>query len=165
MKSTGTAMILAGLLLTPALADAGGKGHHRHDEFRATLSGNNEVPPVATETSGSFRLAFSRDRTKAEFRLRVNDGVRVTQAHIHCGPAGTNGPVVIFLAGFHPAGWDVDGWWVSNATITDANVVDPACGATLADVAESIRAGNAYVNVHTDANAAGEVRGQIIADD
>lgn len=155
----------AATLALPAAVQADGKGHdRRHIEFEARLSGAEEVPPVETETSGRFRIAFSRDLGSAEYRLRVDDGVRVTQSHIHCGAAGTNGPVILFLAGFHANGWDVDGWWVSNARLTDANIVNPACGTTLADVLASMQAGMTYVNVHTVAHPPGEVRGQLVAD-
>ena len=52
--------------------------------------------------------------------LELHDGVRITQAHFHCGEEGANGPViVIFLAGFHDRGWDIDGHWLDDVTITD----------------------------------------------
>ena len=43
------------------------------------------------------------------FKLIVAQGVLVTQAHIHCGPPGVNGPVVVFLFGLNSAGTDVSG--------------------------------------------------------
>jgi hypothetical protein len=70
--------------------------------------------------------------------------------------------VIVFLAGLHAPGWDVDGRWISNTTLTDANVVNPACGATLAEVMEQARAGNVYVNVHSVQNPAGVIRGQLL---
>ena len=97
----------------------------RADElFQARLSGNNEVPAVATDTTGHVEVLVSKDRTSAEYMLRVENGVRVTQSHFHCGPAGVNGPIIVFLAGFHAPGWDVDGKWVDNTTVTDANIVE-----------------------------------------
>jgi hypothetical protein len=134
------------------------------DLFRARLSGDQEAPPVGpvvTDTTGRFEAMLSKDQLSAEYTLRVDSGIRVTQAHFHCGPAGVNGPIIVFLAGFHAPGWDVDGKWVSNATITDANVVNTSCGATLADIFQQARAGNVYVNVHSVAHPAGVARGQL----
>jgi hypothetical protein len=132
--------------------------------FRARLTGDQEVPPVGpveTDTTGRFEIHVDKDATAGEYTLRVEAGVRLTQAHFHCGAAGANGPVIVFLAGNHPQGWDVDGKWVSNATITDANVVDAACGATLAAIFEQARLGNVYVNVHSFDNPGGVIRGQL----
>jgi hypothetical protein len=134
-------------------------------EFKARLNGSQEVtdPPggVETDTVGKARFEFNDAKTELEFELEVEDGIRVTQAHIHCAPAGTNGPIVIFLAGFHDKGWDVDGDWIGDATATDANITNNACGSTLAEIAQAMVEGRTYANVHTVAHPAGEVRGQI----
>ena len=131
------------------------------ESFQARLTGDQEVPPVATDTTGRFEILVNKDQTEGEYTLRVESGVRVTQSHFHCGPAGVNGPIIVFLAGFHVAGWDVDGKWVSNATITNANVVNTTCGTTLAEIFEQARNGNVYVNVHSVAHPGGVVRGQL----
>jgi CHRD domain len=135
---------------------------HADELFQARLSGDQEVPPVATDTAGRAQVLVSKDRNSAEYTLRVENGVRVTQSHFHCAPAGVNGPIIVFLAGFHAPGWDVDGKWVDNATVTDANIVNPACGTTLAAIFEQARAGNVYVNVHSVAHPGGEARGQLL---
>jgi len=134
---------------------------HGSRELKAELRGENEVPPVRTETRGRLELQESRNDKSAEYTLRISEGVRITQAHLHCGQEGVNGPVVVFLAGHHDAGWDVDGKWISNATVTDENVVNPLCGATLSDVLEQARVGNVYVNVHSVEHPAGVIRGQL----
>jgi hypothetical protein len=144
------------------LAIVGFTGVASADElFKAILTGASEVPPVTTETTGKAFLLLNKDETQIEIQLFVSSGTRITQSHIHCGVAGVNGPVVVFLAGNHPGGLDVDGKWVSNATIKDSSIVNTSCGATVAALAASMRAGNAYVNVHSVANPPGEVRGQI----
>lgn len=130
--------------------------------FKARLTGDQEVPPVATDTTGRFEILVNADQTAGEYTLRIESGVRVTQAHFHCGVAGVNGPVIVFLAGNHPNGWNVDGKWVSNATITDTNVVNPACGATLNQIFENARLGGVYVNAHSVSNPGGIVRGQLL---
>ena len=129
--------------------------------FKANLTGDQEVPPVATESTGKALLRLNKAQTEIEFQLHVNDGVRITQSHIHCAPAGVNGPIIIFLAGLHAAGLDIDGKWVGNATIKDTSIVNTACGATLAAIAQQMRAGNTYVNVHSVAHPGGEIRGQV----
>jgi len=129
--------------------------------FKAILSGDQEVPPVDTQTSGRVKIRVNDDQSAAEFSLTVNDGVRVQQSHIHCGVFGENGPVVVWLAGLRAEGWDIDGEWVSNATFTDENVIDPTCGTTVADIVQAMLDGRAYANVHTRAHPGGEVRGQL----
>ena len=79
----------------------------------------------------------------------MNDGVRVNQAHLHCAPRGVNGPVIIFVAGFHNRGWDVDG------------ILDTSCGTTLAAIAQAMRDGRVYADAHTVAHPGGEMRGQV----
>jgi hypothetical protein len=146
---------LAALLAAASTATA-------DDTFKARLSGDQEVPPVTDQgTTGKFEIQFNRDFTEGEYTLRVDSGVRVQQAHLHCAPAGVNGKIIIFLAGFHAPGWDVDGKWVSNATVTNANIVDTSCGATLKDIAQNAALGNVYANVHSVAKPAGVARGQL----
>lgn len=131
------------------------------ETFKATLSGDQEVPPVATDTTGKFKLQFNQTETQAEFTLSVSDGSRIRQAHLHCGVVGVNGPIVVFLAGDNAAGYDVDGKWISNATVTDTSISNPACGATLSALAAAMRAGQVYVNVHSVASPGGVIRGQL----
>ena len=124
-------VVATGLVLAILGANSGAGAE---ELFRARLSGDNQVPPIATDTAGRFEILVNKQATAGEYKLRVDSGVRVTQAHFHCGPAGVNGPVIVFLVGFRAEGWDVDGTWVSNATVTDANVINTACGATLAAI-------------------------------
>ena len=142
-------------------------------EFKADLTGDQEVPPVVTNTTGEIEVEFNDDLTEAEFELEVRDGVAVTQAHLHCAPAGVNGPVMAFLFGFVPGGFDVDGD-LAEFTLTDANIaaVGADCVPTIgmvinniADLAQAMQDGNIYANVHSVANPPGEVRGQLESDD
>jgi len=135
--------------------------------FIATLSGAQEVPPEDTLARGQAVVHASADGSELGFQLVVSHLVGVTQSHIHCGPADANGPVAVFLFGFVPGGVDVSGLLAADG-ITDADVMmlpdSPACPggvSNLADLLDHMREGNAYVNVHTVANPAGEVRGQL----
>ncbi len=71
--------------------------------------------------------------------------------HFHVGSPGINGAVVrvIAEAGAAPSGI-VSGVWRS----TDAQPLTPA-------LIESLLTGRVYVNFHTNANPAGEIRGQV----
>ncbi len=138
--------------------------------FEANLSGAQEVPGVATDTTGRFRINFNRDLSEANFRLSVNDGTGITQAHLHCGRAGTNGPIIVFLFALIPSGIDVDGK-LSEGTLTNADFIfstltcAPLTGRpvnNIASLALMARDGLVYVNVHSLANQGGEVRGQLL---
>ena len=50
---------------------------------------------------------------------------------------------------------------LAEGTITSANLTGPLAGKTIKDLINVMRSGNAYVNVHTKQNPAGEIRGQI----
>jgi hypothetical protein len=154
-----TKVLLTLCVLVTGLAVAGVAG--ADELFKATLTGDREVPAVVTETSGKAFFSLNGAQTEMEFQLHVSDGIRIQQAHIHCAPAGVNGPVIIFLGGLHGAGLNIDGKWVSNATITDTSIVNTACGATLAQVAQQMRAGGTYANVHSVMHPGGVIRGQI----
>ncbi len=126
--------------------------------FRAVLSGDNEVPPVESTATGE--AVFEVIANGVEFTLTVNNGVGVTQAHIHIGSPTENGPVVAFLFGPVPAGTDINGV-LAMGTLTADDLVGDLDGRPIDDLIEDLRQGNIYVNVHTLANPNGEIRGPI----
>jgi hypothetical protein len=151
--------------------------------FRAHLSGAQEVTPpdapatpslgVATNTSAQARVEFSRNLSTFRFRLNVRNGRRVTQAHLHCGRPGQNGPVVVFLAALNPDGADVNGAF-AQGTRSNEHIEVSAEGCetligrpirNIASLAGAARDGLIYANVHTIDNPAGEVRGQLVRED
>lgn len=144
----------------------GGDGENQGGRIRedgalvATLSGDEEVPTVETAGSGSVRFAPTDDGG-LDYRLAVQDVDGITQAHVHEGIAGTNGPIVadLLIATGNPDG--TGGGEPLDATADEPVVEEGAI--TDADLAERIveRPGRFYVNVHTVANPPGEVRGQI----
>lgn len=137
-------------------------GHGRN--FTAHLSGAEEVPAVETLATGQAVFQVERDGTALRYRLIVANVEDVLQAHIHLAPAGQNGGVVAFL---YPPGPPpqliperTDGV-LQTGTITADDLRGGLAGASLDDLLEEIRSGDAYVNVHTTANPGGEIRGQI----
>lgn len=131
--------------------------------FRVALTGAEEVPPVETDTTGVAMLQINRERTEISYDIDIVDAVGilgVAGAHFHCAPAGTNGSVVAVLAGA-TGGPGLNGRVGIQATLHDENITDDVCGATIAELTESIQEGKVYINVHSAGNPAGEIRGQI----
>lgn len=136
--------------------------------FKALASGEQEVPSVITSTWGKITLDFDRALREVDFVLIVKDGVAITQAHLHCARAGANGPVVAFLFNGAPVpgpgGFDVDGRLASD-TLTNDSVIPSVCGDVdinnIASLFAAMRDGMIYLNVHSEGNPPGEIRGQI----
>ncbi len=152
--------VLLGLL---ALLVSTAAAAQQRQHFEATLSGSEEVPPNMSEATGRAELRVSADRATIRFRLEarhVEDALAIAGAHVHCAPPGVNGPVVAFLAGQVAGGFD--GRFTTSGTLTDANLVNTSCGATIAALAESMASGMTYVNVHSTAYPGGLIRGQLV---
>ncbi len=107
-----------------------------------SLSGAEQVPPVATSASGTGSFTVNEDKT-------VNGSITVSglapfAAHIHVGARGKNGPVAVGL------------------TKTGDNVWSTPYGARFTDDQyKAFVAGETYVNVHTAAHKGGEIRAQL----
>jgi CHRD domain len=160
---------MMGLLLTAA----GTPGHDQR-RLRADLTGYEEVPSVNTVASGQFRARISRDEQSIDYELSYS-GLQgtVTQSHIHIAQLSVNGSIVIWLCqtatnpgpAAHTCNPGSDHF---TGTITAADVIAGATASQqlnandLASVIAAIRAGAAYVNVHTSPlSTGGEIRGQI----
>lgn len=115
--------------------------------YTARLSGDQENPPVTA--TGTGIAEFLVDTTASRLRYVVNvTGMSMpsTGWHIHTGGAGFNGGVLIDLSDPGPV---------------PSNAVRGTRPITAASVAD-LEAGRWYVNVHSAANPAGEIRGQIL---
>ena len=114
----------------------------------AVLSGDAEVPPVTTSGTGRALLRLEGDTLSFDIRYGGLSGP-ATRAHIH-GPAavGANAGVLIDLAPFHQGAFGESGAFTGSVLLTDAQK-------------QALLGGLTYVNVHTAANAPGEVRGQV----
>ena len=160
-------LILFLLISLFAVGVVAADGHNRN--FVAHLSGDNEVPPVDTRAQGQAKFQLSKDGNELHFKLIAANIENILQAHIHCGAAGVNGPVVVFLYPEGPPPVLIPGRFsgvLAEGTITDAFLApgQAACpdGVTdFDDLIAKMRSGEAYVNVHTSAFPGGEIRGQI----
>jgi hypothetical protein len=115
------------------------------DMLEASLSGYNEVPPAQTVASGMVSMRMVADDGLLEVTFSsANLAGDMTGAHIHMGGLGENGGVGLNLA---PAG-------------SSFNATYDITGQS--DLVSAMRTGMAYVNVHSTAYPAGEIRGQIL---
>lgn len=157
-------ILVALLLVFVVAATVAAQGRGPVDNFRAHLSGGNEVPAVDTLSQGQAIFQVSADGSSLSYRLIVANLENTLQAHIHVGPPGENGPVVAFLYPSAPPAQLIPDRFsgvLATGEVTAADLRGPLAGMSLDDLLAEIAAGNTYVNVHTVANPGGEIRGQI----
>lgn len=116
--------------------------------YNVALSGAQEVPPVSTAATGSatFVVDLATGAVSGSVTF-ANLSSNSTGAHIHQGAAGTNGGVIVPLAGGE------------NRT-TGVYTVPAGSTYTAAQIA-ALKTNGLYVNVHTTVHPGGEIRGQI----
>ncbi|GJM24235.1 MAG: hypothetical protein DHS20C16_06500 [Phycisphaerae bacterium] len=137
--------------------DNGNNGNGNNDElaksFVADLSGAAERPdPVQTNATGTATFELNDAGTQLTYNITA-EGLSgdVSGAHFHLsdnGPEGSGGVVFGF----------------TEVVVNDGNGGATAQGTwdLSADDVADIRAGDIYVNLHTDANPAGEIRGNLV---
>jgi hypothetical protein len=127
--------------------------------FHAKLIGKDEVPPKNTKATGTAEFTVT-GADSMRYKVSVTDMEKVTAAHIHKGKPGENGPVVVTLFKTNSPSARTNGV-LSQGTIMSAKLEGPLAGKHLSDLINMINNGDAYVNVHTQANPNGEIRGEI----
>ena len=146
-----TALLAAGLLLmaVPAAVFAA------DEVFTAGLSGDAQVPPITVDATGDATVTIADDESSVNWDVSYTGLTGDAAAgHIHFGASDAAGPVMIPFA------------TVSNTGSTGSFASGDYEGgdglpADWDGVLSAIRDGDAYVNIHTAANAAGEIRGQL----
>jgi hypothetical protein len=130
--------LLAGLTLAAPAVAAGSR-------LTATMTGAAEVPgPGDPDGSGTAVIRLNRGQGELCYELTVSGIVPAIAAHIHVGPVGVAGPVVVPLVP------PLDG-----SSSACANVDPELIKAIAKDP------GNYYVNVHNVEYPAGAIRGQL----
>ena len=158
--------LLCGVLLATPLASA--------ETVRARLVGFKEVPAISSAASGRFRADIDDKAGTIAYELSYLGltGI-VQQAHIHLGQRSVNGSVSVFLCqteaspdptGLAPAcpeSGKVTGI-LQLANMIEGGIVEQGIGpGEFDELVAAIRAGVAYVNVHSSTFPGGEVRGQL----
>ena len=165
-----TALAVFVLVGASATSAQGSRGHD-DEGTRTKLIGYQEVPAaISTEGNGTFRARMVGDDAFT-FKLSYDElSSHVQQAHIHFGQRHIAGGISVFLcsnlappAGPLPPTCPESG--EVTGTITAANVIGPTgqgiSPGEFEELLDAIRAGVAYVNVHTDTFPTGEIRGQL----
>ncbi|PSP56698.1 CHRD domain containing protein [Halobacteriales archaeon QS_1_67_19] len=103
---------------------------------------------------------------KIDYALAAQDIESVTMAHIHVSPVGENGPVVAWLYPEdarepEPVPGESDGM-LATGTIGETDLTGPLEETSVETLLGGMRGGGLYVNIHTEGNPDGEIRGQIL---
>ena len=107
------------------------------------LTGDQEVPPNTSTVIGTGTIKVDADGNVSG-TISAPLLKQPTVAHIHLGAPGQSGPPIITLSGGDPGTW----------TVPDGAKLTP-------EQLQSYKAGNLYVNVHTEAHPGGELRTQL----
>lgn len=112
-------------------------------KMSATMDAAQEVPPNDSAGKGTADISFDTESKQLDWTIEYSGLTGdATGAHFH-GPAdaGANADVAVPIE-------DPKSGAKGSATLTDAQAAD-------------LMAGKYYVNVHTAAQAGGEIRGQV----
>jgi len=138
-------VVVCSLAITQASAYA------QQQSIIAKLTGKNEVPPVNTQATGTAQFQLSSDGKELNYDLSAINLNGFMMAHIHQGKAGENGQPVAPLQ-------------MGKGKVTSSDLQGSLAGKQISDLVDIIKNGQAYVNVHTNQNQNGEIRGQIDVD-
>jgi hypothetical protein len=134
-------MAIAPLLFLGVLASCV-PGTTAPQTMEVRLNGENEVPPVTTDASGSANVTVAVNVMTVDGAF---EGFAATAAHVH-GPAdvnGTAGPI-------------------HTLAVDNANTEFGATFTLTAEQVQWFEDGLLYINLHSAANPDGEIRGQIV---
>ncbi|HKA20640.1 MAG TPA: CHRD domain-containing protein [Blastocatellia bacterium] len=156
---TALVLAMANLLATPVV-------NSQTENFSASLSGANEVPPINTAGTADFNMTIQTG-APITFSLTFSDlSTPLVVAHLHFAPSKVAGGVMIFLCGGggQPSCPAATSGSITG-TITAANVTGPAsqgiAAGNLDSALEAVRADLSYANMHTTNFPGGEIRGPV----
>ncbi len=122
-------------------------------EFQATLTGDAERPdPVDTDAVGTGTFSLNADETQLSYSISASGlSGDVTGAHFHFSADGASGSGGIIFG-------------ITDSVVNDGNggaVAEGIWNLSEEDV-RNLRLDYIYVNLHTEANPAGEIRGNLV---
>ena len=152
--------------------------------YNATLTGNQQVPPIKTNGIGTASFELLDDNKTLHYQINVLDVPKITGIHIHQGKLGENGDVIVNLynskenlfqnenqnetkmsqieSNSVTINGNTQSSLVASGTINNSDLEGPLSGKNLSDLITLIQSKNIYVNVHSESHPDGEIRGQIM---
>ncbi len=134
------------------------------EKYQATLEGSQVVPAVDTDAFGEVSVALNTKKTGGGIITspicvcdviisgNVNDlSSKITAAHLHKGAVGRASRSTVFLI-------DID---ISNV-VTGKSARLRGKFSAARDHIDDLRSGDWHIDVHTEDNPSGEIRGQVV---
>jgi len=130
-------------------------------QFIANLTGNEEVPATNIISTGNATFQVDSKTNNTSFSLTVKDLEGITAAHIHNGTMGYNGKIIVTLfLSPSPSSEDTPSLAIKG-NITNEDLEGPLAKKQMSDLISLMNNKSSYVNVHTEQNPLGAIRGQI----
>ena len=128
--------------------------------FNVNLSGNQETPPALTGSFGQGTVTLDLATQTVSWTIDVfNMPSGTNNAHFHVGGPGLAGPTVVNIA--FPSQISND-YNLSGSATALSNARPDEGIRSWEDFIQSLIGGQIYINVHSNARPAGEVRGQVL---
>jgi hypothetical protein len=130
-------------------------------EMAATLSGSNETPaPILNGSYGSARVTVDIGAQTVSWNIDVvNLPSGMTAGHFHVGGPGLSGPTVVNL--IFPTSISNDFNLTGSANSATAGLRPDQGIRSWIDFLQALVGEQVYLNIHTQVNGGGEIRGQV----
>lgn len=157
MRRTLLYGLMTGLLVAGATSAPQAQGGTQ--TLVAYLHGGGETPAVNTGAYGKAVITINPSTGEVTWVIDVfNLPTGLTASHIHVGSPQAAGPVMI---NFAPTNLTQSGPFRFTGSTTNFVALPDKGIRSMGEAMVAIAAGNTYVNVHSQANPGGEIRGQL----
>jgi hypothetical protein len=145
------------------------------NDFTATLSGKQVIPPVKTDGTGIAN--FEVGGNSLYYQINVLNAGKIISVTINKGAVGTNGDAIVTLIESEDNDANLIGnvpkitgiasttqsssSFSASGNVNVSELTGPLKDKTIADLVTAMQSGQIYVNVQTEDYPEGELRGQI----
>ncbi len=129
--------------------------------FTAHLTGGNETPVILTGAFANATVTLDVATSTVTWSIDVfNLPSGINNAHFHVAPPGIAGPTVVNIP--FTANQSNDFNLSGSATAANLNVRGDQGIRSWDDFLQALQGGQMYLNIHTQVNGGGEIRGQVL---